>query len=187
MWISKKRPGAVLPFQMGKRQRSFPLINGNFDYRGCPKMLHQCSMQESRLEKAQAQWLSMLHKLDRMMKNSVVPIMVNYLLGHIVEIEKAFWEEHKHNLTLTDKGNGCLCWFQGAPIKEDDYDFDLGEPEECWKRFLSVTIWYVRTVPHRNCDLKLTLVRWLGTVLTYHIVTLRNLFQHSSGSPKSKS
>ena len=66
----------------------------------------------------------MFHKLDRMMKKYSGP---NYPLGQLAVIEKVAWEERRRNPTPVKKCDSCFSRFQGAPIEEDDYDFDSGE------------------------------------------------------------
>jgi len=51
----------------------------------------------------------------------------NYQLGRLAELEKAAWEERRRDPTPPENCDGCLRRFQGAPIEEDDYDFDSGE------------------------------------------------------------
>ena len=48
----------------------------------------------------------------------------NYPMGQLAVFEKAVWEERRRNPTTPIKCDGCTLRFRGAPIHEDDYDFD---------------------------------------------------------------
>lgn len=55
----------------------------------------------------------------------------NSVMGRLSVLQKAAWEERRHNPTPVTKCDGCLRRFQGAPIEEDDDDCDsLGEGEK---------------------------------------------------------
>lgn len=66
----------------------------------------------------------MLHKLDKMMKKYSGP---NYPMARLAEIEKAAWDERRRNPVPATKCDGCFRRFRGAPIEEDDDDYDSSE------------------------------------------------------------